>query len=318
MSLRPWLLCILSLGPHPVAAQRPGPSFLGTVRQVGDSGSRLAGAEVLLGNRQTTTDQLGQFRLDNVEPGRYHVRVRRVGYHPIYSRVAIEATRPTEADFFMTPAPLLLPTLEVEGTRTGVYGVVGDTAFRPLAGARVAVLGYRGGDRLTDSLGRFAFPEADRGPYMVQVSYPGLAERRIVIEVPTGRGRELGFRLAPEIEPRTIPGSAEALWELRGRLAMGQRKARMAPSELSRFGTMRLCDVPKIRAEAGDPATVVLNGVEVLREVSLCSWRVDEIALIELCSMGPCINPDAPRPLRYPDPRGRQRRGGAIIIWEKR
>jgi hypothetical protein len=174
-----------------------------------------------------------------------------------------------------------------------------------------------GRDLVTDSAGYFAAPRTHGGAYLVVVDHPGFDERRLSLEVPKGKGRELSFRLSPLHESRTSPGREEALWELGRRLAFGIRRARMMPQELRNFGSMRLCDIPKLRVLAGDPTTVVLNGVTVLREVSLCAWRADEVAILELCSQGSCTNPDAPSPLRYPDPSGRQRPGGAIVLWER-
>jgi hypothetical protein len=48
----------------------------------------------------------------------------------------------------------LLPSVSVTGRRTGIYGVVGDTSFGTVAGARVTVLGFRSSSVLTDSAGR--------------------------------------------------------------------------------------------------------------------------------------------------------------------
>jgi hypothetical protein len=310
------LLVLLFLGSEQAAPQST-PSFFGIVRQIGTGGAPIAGAEVLIGSQEATTDRQGRFSFERIQPGNYPVRVRRIGYRPMRSRISVKV-RPTEVEFQMTPAPALLPTLEVVAQRTGIYGVVGDSLFRPIVGAKVSVLGLRGGDVRTDSLGRFAFPNAGAATYLIHVEQPGYTERQMVVELPQGSGRELSFRLVPDSERRAVPGSAAALWELRRRLAMQPRNTRMTPGEIQRFGSLRLCDVPKIRSLAGDPATVILNGVTVLREVSLCSWRMDEIALVEFCSLGPCFNPDSPRPLRYPDPSGRRRPGGAIIVWEKR
>jgi hypothetical protein len=153
---------------------------------------------------------------------------------------------------------------------------------------------------------------------MVLVVSPGYAERRKVLEVERRRGRELGFRISQSLEEEQVPGEAEALWELRGRMVHLFRNTRMTTSEILRFGSLRLCDVPKLNVLAGAVTTVVLNGVTVLREVSLCSWRMDQVELLEFCSRGACPNPDAPAPLRYPDTLGRRKPGGAIVIREKR
>ena len=314
-AIRYWLVAIGFWVPS-ATAQKPVQSVTGIVRAIADSGAPLAGVDVVIGNRKATTNERGAFRIDSLSPGQYPLIVRRIGYRAIYGRVPVVLKEPTRLEYYMMPAPYLLPTLVVESQRTGIYGVVVDSSLQPLLGAKVAVMGYRGDQMLTDSAGRFAFPNAKDGDYLVSVTSPGYAERRLGVEVPRGKGREMSFRLVPQRWLLREPGVAEALWDLSRRLATTFRRGRMTASELRRFGSMRLCDVPKLISVAGDPTTVVLNGVRVLRRISLCHWRMDEIELIELCGTG-CPNPDFPMPLMYADPSGRKQ-PIAIAIWEKR
>jgi hypothetical protein len=74
---------------------------------------------------------------------------------------------------------------------------------------------------------------------------------------------------------------------------------------------------------AGDPTTVLLNGEQILRGVSLCAWRMDEVDLVEFGSElrlstdlarglgGQSLS----RPSRRGSPRSRPR---YVIIWERR
>ena len=301
--------------PGMVPAQGTPQPVTGSVK---DAASRpIAGAEVVIGRRVATTNSAGGFRFDAVAPGEYTITVRFVGYWPIRSRIVVLESKPTELAFLLTPTPYLLPPVISVAERTGIYGLVGDSSLRPLAGVRVEVLGFLGGEALTDSLGHFAFPRANLGTYMIRVSKAGYSSRMVSVEVPKGRGREVGFRLMPGSDPRKVPGADEAIWALGRRLALGKRTNRMDQQEIRRFGSMRLCDVPKLGVRAGAVTTVVLNGVEVLREVSLCAWRMDEIELVELCDEGGCPNPAAPAPLIYPT-LGRPLRRWAVVIWEKR
>lgn len=289
----------------------------GRVRQAGLEDRPVSYASILFGRREISSDSAGLFRLDSLPAGEHIIRVRAIGFVPLTTRVTVQAGQ-TALEFVLSPAPVILPTVEVQGTRKGLYGQVTGPNLAPLPGATVSVFGFRGGEILTDSLGRFAFASAHGGAYLVQVSHPDFPSRTLTLEVPKNEGRELGFHLTPGARVGVVAGEAAALWELGRRLSLSFRETRMMPAELQRFGDMRLCDVPKIQARAGTPTTVILNGVMVLREVSLCAWRMDEVALLEFCDRQGCHNPDAPQPLRYPDLSGRPRRGTPVILWEKR
>jgi hypothetical protein len=176
-------------------SQQAGQSVRGVVRDT--AGAPLGGVDVFLGPRQTTTNAQGLFRVDSLRPGQYVIMIRLVGYSPIRSRVTVAAAGPTALEYVLVPAPVMLPNIVVEGHRTGIYGTVGDPSLHAAVGARVQVLGAQGGEALTDSLGRFAFPNADRGAYLVRVTFPGYYERRMTLELTRGEGRELAVVLSP-------------------------------------------------------------------------------------------------------------------------
>lgn len=277
-----WTLLLL---PAILGAQQPLQSVTGVVRDT--AGAPLGGADVLLGLRRTATSPSGAFRVDSLRPGQYAITIRLIGYNPVRSRVVVIATEPTEMEYFMLPAPYLLAPLVVESRRTGIYGAVGDTGFKAAVGARVQVAGLSGGEVLTDSMGRFSFPAANRGVYMVRVTYPGYSPRRFTVELKQGEGRELGVLLAPS--SRSPHASEElALEDLGRRLATGLVRERLTANELARHESGGLCDVGQIRSVLGGgnsaTTTLVLNGVAVYRDFdvsSLCSWRADEVELVE-------------------------------------
>lgn len=256
----------------------------GTVRD--SAGLPLSGALVLLGERETRTDQQGAFRLERVPPGPSLITIRLEGYATVRSRLVVPRGETLELAYLLTPAVEMLPTVVVEGRRTGIYGTVGDSAFRPVAGARVEVFGARGAELVTDSTGAFAIPGADRGVYWVRVSLEGHAERQLTVELERGQGRELVIRLMPAKRSRASTERG-ALRDLGLRLATGLRRDRLTPNELTRFGSTGLCDVPQIRAELrsrADSTMVILNGAWVLGFMnirSLCAWGSDEVHLVE-------------------------------------
>lgn len=269
----------------PGFAQQPLQSVRGFVRD--SAGAGLAGAEVIIGARQATTSPQGAFRIDSLRPGQYTITVRLVGFTPVRSRIAVVAAEPTEVEYFLMQAPVRLPAMVVEGHRTGLYGAVGDTGYRAVVGARVQVSGVNGGEMRTDSTGRFAFPEASGGQYMVRVTFPGYAERRFMIELRRGEGRELGVLLAP------FPGASSladevALADLGKRLATGLARERLTPAQLERYGSLPLCDLPRLKSELGSNKSVTilfsLNGVTADTSGDLarvCAWRADEVELVE-------------------------------------
>jgi hypothetical protein len=137
---------------------------------------------------------------------------------------------------------------------------------------------------LTDSLGRFAFPDVGRGTYMLRVTLPGYAERRIAVDLSRGEGRELAVLLAPYAQKHS-PTEPGALHDLGKRLSFGLRRERLADADLARHGSTPICELPEVRSELPAEVTLIVNGNRVYRNLavtSLCSWRVDEVELIEL------------------------------------
>jgi hypothetical protein len=269
-------LALLALGlPSPLLAQ----TVRGVVLDL--DGTPLGGAEVLLATRTATTNADGEFRVDQVAPGRYNLTVRLIGYHPGRTRVEVSATDPVNLEIRLVRAPTVLPPVIVEGRRIGLYGVVGDTAFRPLAGAQVQLLGEGGGATRTDSLGRFAFSDADGGDYLVRVSLAGHRERRFSVRVEPGRGREVTVTLVPADRRYRAPGRGE-LWALRDldqRLAWSFDRFVLSREELARFGSISLCDIPEIRSTAGIEPIGIVDGWRTFHNI--CSVRADEVELVE-------------------------------------
>jgi len=279
------LILLLTAAPAVLAAQQRFQTLRGTVFDT--AGAPIRGADVLLGNRRTVTNFQGVFRLDSVRVGNYLLTIRLAGFTPLRSRIAIlEDAPPAELEYELTPSPFILPQVIATGQRAGIYGAVGDTTHRSIPGARVQVSGVNGGEMLADSTGRFAFPEADRGAYLIRVTHPGYAERRLGIELKPGEGKDLVVLLRPA---RAVisRGDDQAMENLHKRIALNLNKYRLTPSELTRYGSGGLCDIPRILSEIGrntSTLVLILNGVHVIREfsvASLCAWQADEVDLVE-------------------------------------
>ncbi|MFN2317652.1 MAG: carboxypeptidase-like regulatory domain-containing protein [Gemmatimonadales bacterium] len=282
------LICLTVLGlvPGLVTAQQPTLAIRGIVRDAG--GAPVAAAEVVVAGRTILTSTDGRFVLEGLSSGLYPLIIRKVGYAPIRAQVILTVNSVGELEYQLEEEVVRLPTVEVEGRRTGIYGSVGDTALRAAPGVRVQVMGARGGEMVTDSLGRFDFPEANRGQYLVRIIHPDYAEHRMLVELKPGEGRDLAIMLRPGRNLMSV-ASDVAVRDLRSRLAMGLSHERAGAEELERRGPILLCDLPRVRAFARDPRpkTVIINGTNVLADDGfdllpmLCAWQANELELVE-------------------------------------
>jgi hypothetical protein len=317
-------------------AQQPLQSIRGMVRDSG--GTLLPGAEVLVGSRRTSTNARGAFRIDSLRPGQYDITIRLIGFSAVRSRLTVAAAEPTVVEYTLVSAPRTLPVIVVEGRRTGIYGTVGDTAYRAAVGARVVLGGSRGGEVLTDSMGRFAFPNATGGSYMVRITFPGYTERRFLVELKAGEGKELAVMMMPTMKKQWTLDPV-AITDLGQRLSVNLRREHLTPDDLERYTSLGLCDVPRIKLEVGRTTTLILNGMTVMRDFpvsSLCTWQADEVELVEfgpnicgdltgtvawILNVAPCLGKGrrsvVPRSIVPAGQQPRYSGGSYVIIWEK-
>jgi hypothetical protein len=268
---------------QPLAAQRPFYPVRGVVTDT--ELAPVAGVEVLIagGSRITTTDARGRFVLDSVPEGKVRLTVRRVGYLALHPTITVPQSSGDMLQVVLLPFAQQLEPIQVDVSRRGISGVVGDTGYRALAGATVELLGARRQVR-TDSAGRFAFDDLKPGHYMLRVARAGYRTRLVGADL-TGAGREYSIFMH-EIRP----GRAEwadtrpsiwALEDLSLRLAMEPKRNRMTRDELARYGTMALCDIPRIRLLVRDQASVLIRGTDRMFGADLCAWSADQMDLIE-------------------------------------
>lgn len=272
---------LLEVAPS-LAAQGPG-SISGTVRDT--AGVALPGAEVILNNKRLLTTPQGGFRFDSLPPGTFLITIRLVGYAAMRSPVTVR-TGSQHHDYVLRPATQVLPTVYVEARRAGIYGSVGDSSLKPLAAVRVQLAGRGGGEAITDSTGRFAFPSASGGEYVIRTDHPGYAEERLFLELKKQEGVELAIRLSHSLQG-TSRADLVAVQDLGRRLSANLPGDRLNARELERYGSLGLCDVMDLSARIRAPMgglTIILNGTHVLENMSvgdLCSWRATEVRLVE-------------------------------------
>jgi len=293
--MRAPLACLLALlalpaGARALAAQERTHAIVGVVRDT--TGAPLPGIEVLLlsPRRSTTSDPQGRFRLDSVPNGDRHLLVRRIGYLPVHPGVRVPQAEGDTLRVTLLPAPQLLPTLIVDAERPGIRGVVGDSGYHALPGTLVELLGASLADT-TDERGRFAFEKLRQGHYVLRVSRVGFVARLLSIDLEK-KGQEYSIFLT-EYRPGVYDwantnDAASALSELSTRLAMEPRRNRLTRKELERYGTMSLCEIPRLATlfrdrrgrNRGDPS-VLLRGTDWIKNASLCGWSADELDLVE-------------------------------------
>jgi hypothetical protein len=296
----PSILLLLFVLPSSGPVQAPVRTIQGIVMAAADSGVVLAGASVQIGKRTGTTDASGRFRIDSIPLGDHPVVIRRIGYKAARTTIPVYRESADFWEFYLTQAPFELPEEIVEAGRAGIFGTVSDPSQKPMAGATVELIGNGGGTVMTDSAGRFAFPKAVMGGYMVRARQSGFAERRLMFSVDRGTGKELSIALIPSGDRRISNADAAALFDLRRSLAFGLKRERMLGEELTRYGSLSVCEVPRVRAVIGTREVGILNGERQMFPGELCSWNMDEIAMIQFISTG-----------------SRRSRSASVVIWEK-
>src|SRR5262249_1027034 len=142
----------------------------------------------------------GEFRFDDIAPGSYEVRARKLGYAPQVRTIVVDSVGGAGAFAMMAIAIPLLPVIS-SATRGGLSGVVGDTGFRPLPGAEVRIIGHSD-IALTDSAGAFYMPVRP-GKYTVAISEPGYDFKVVGVIVPSDSGRRITAYLTPQSHPPT-------------------------------------------------------------------------------------------------------------------
>ena len=268
----------------PLTAQRPLHSVRGLVKDT--EGAPVAGVEIILESprRTTTTGADGRFTLDSVPEGTRRLMARRIGYLAVSPRFEVPQAPNGSLDITILASPQQLAPVVVEVERPGIYGVVGDTAYRALAGTLVEVLGARIADT-TDSLGRFSFGELKRDRhYVIRVSKVGYMARLISVDL-SKRGQEYSIFLNEykrgAYDWANSVMAVGALADLSTRLAMEPKRTRMTRKELERYGTMAVCDIPRVRSIVGGDPNIIYRGNNWVRQASLCSFSADQLDLLE-------------------------------------
>lgn len=254
------------------------------VRVEDAQGRPVPGADGQLGALGASTGLDGILTFSAVPPGTHALSIRAIGYRSESREVMITGPGPVRLTVTLERIPVLLPPVVVEATRPGVFGVVSTARLDPLERAEVHLLGRRGRTLRTDSLGRFAHPEAE-GPYLVRVSARGYEDVRLSVAVPEEGGRELLVQLS-EARPGYQGAGNRERWMLRElgfRLAWSNPLQVLTREELARYGLRSICEVPQlapaIRLMESQGASAVIDGD--FSVPNPCAIRAHQVQLVE-------------------------------------
>ena len=196
----------------PVVAQ--GQETLSALQGVvrNESGHPVEQAQVLFyvaaTPRELRTDRDGRFRFIGASQGAFRLRVLRIGFQPHDTTITVSGSS-TEIEVQLRRVTTLRE-VEVVSRRTGVYGtVMARDSLKPLAGARVELLGGRAGDT-TDAAGAFAMQSQRVGTFMLRVTRDGYDTRLISVRVPKDTGVGIDIVLKPGTP--ALDAHMEMLW----------------------------------------------------------------------------------------------------------
>ena len=290
-------IVLLALLTTDLAAQQVPTSYVsGTVRD--ELGRPVRDALVVLDAETTPmrarTIADGTFRIERVPVGSHDMQVVRIGFRPHRSRISLTEAG-LDVPVTLNVQPVLLDTIAVRVSRTGIHGIVSTHGIsllphapRPLRGATVELLNtpYRA---TTNADGRFTMGEIGEGAYSLLVRIDRYQSRIVSAYVPAEGGldinivldstiadwqrrvdmemREISRRLREALNPSAFVSAAELV----GPAGMTLNEAlRVAPSTLSR-GLLLKDDVtcvyvngePRPGMIAGDIPADEVHAVEV-------------------------------------------------------
>jgi hypothetical protein len=273
------------------ATPLPGPKRL-TGIVVDTGGIPIPGVEITipeLKKRLYSSDD-GTFRFDEIPKGEYSMRARKFGFAPQVREFKVEDGGGL-ADFELLPIPRALPPIVASATRGGLSGVVGDTAYNPIRGAVVRVLG-EGMYATTDSLGEFFIP-AQPGNYMIDIARGQDYARRLVsVSIPEDSGRRIMAWLEPWVKiPVREAWNVEDLRERQAWIVKGRGATLYTREQLLKLKIEWIYDaVQMTQAKNGSTQAydrdcwVTLNGGPAVTELS--SLTIEEVESIEIYGGG--------------------------------
>ena len=180
----------------PAGAQHRGPSqIVGIVTDA--NGMPLADAQVTVSGlkRVASTDAQGRYRIDGLQTDSVLVLYRRSGSRLASVNIQLVPGE-NQANVELEDMPQRLDAAITSVEQTGVFGVIGDTAFNVLVGAEVSVAG-KTGSTMTDSTGAFFVDPVRPGANLLEVRARGFKPRILSFNMPKKGGTKLAVWMTP-------------------------------------------------------------------------------------------------------------------------
>lgn len=257
----------------------PGPKLLvGVVKDTSDWA--VEGVEISIPDlkRIAYSNADGRFRFENVPRGKYSMRARKIGYAAQVRSFTVLADGGV-AEFEIMPLTRALPAVITTAVRLGLSGTVGDTSFRAIENAEVAILG-KDMFAKTDSVGRFFLP-VPPGRYMVTIKRAGYADKVSAVSIPKDSGRNITAFLSPR-RPVDVR-SRNNLADLQHRMSWSNKLLQpiYTREDIQKLDIVFILDLVNMAARTQlDPDCYVLvNGGPGIAELS--SLTVDDVEGVE-------------------------------------
>ena len=287
-----------------LSAQTPPPHINGRVTT--PAGAPITDAEVHLDNQALSvrTDEHGAFQFVKVTTGMHTLVSRRIGYVPASAPVRVPETSDSVV-VMMVPARSTLETVEVKASLNVLAGVIIDSTLRAVPDAQVELIGTRTGSTQTDSGGAFVFTAVRSGNVVLRVRKLGYEPTFYSVNLDDWRGVVLRLNRvqsglsASKTEMRSGFGNrADWVWrETHDRLVQRGVAAAVVPrEELDLFGDLSLGQAVRYSRSAQLAAVdlqpplndvcVLIDGERVVGQLSLDSFRANEVSFVELYPPG--------------------------------
>jgi hypothetical protein len=252
--------------------------------------------------KRTSSGADGTFHFDDVKPGTYDLRARKVGYAPQIRSVVVDSTGGVST-FSLVPFLRVLEPVVSSAARGGLSGTVGDTAFNAIPGAEVRVIGH-GQRATTDSDGTFYIPLRP-GSYVVAVQQTGFDYKLVSVIIPPDSGRRITVFLPAMSGPRPVR-EAHNLEDFEQRLSWRkmQDSRVYTRAELQKDGFEWVYDAVNMAfgslcvggghsCNEDRDCSVAVNGGPRIAKIN--TLTVDEIETIEVYYRGSSSTPRIPR-----------------------
>jgi hypothetical protein len=299
----------VALAPSSALAQKAGVAVLSGVVKDAD-GKPIAGVNVDVGaKKHAVTDDRGKFRIDKLPADSGVMIVRRVGLVPQTIELNLVPGQ-NDITITMEQVPQVLDAVRNATEQTGLFGIVGDTAFNIVPGAKVSTIVHHATET-TNEKGQFYFDPVKPGSDMVDVRKLGYRPRIVSFTMPVKGGQRVAIWLVPlpdGLDARTMrrlsaPSNAlvQELFDFgqRRRWASSTRSMFATREQLAQYANGMLADdamahLPRFGAVRADDIDCVFTDGAMAGD-GLHDYVTDEIETLEITATSTLSSYDARR-----------------------